>query len=508
MAEFNFLQSLPSVAAALGLTILAAVILLLDAYLPKDKRPQIAYVAAFGMLFVAFTPIIWSPPAEGQVFWGGMIRFDGVAQIFQVMVILGGALTALMAINDSGTKNRGEFHLIIIISTLGGCLLVGANDLVMLFVALETVSIPLYILAAFRRQDGGRSAESGLKYFLFGSFASAILLYGLSLLYGFTGHTNIPALAQTLVSGGGALGDNVVPMLAALLLVIVGFGFKISVAPFHFWTPDVYEGAPTPVTAFVSVASKAASFAVLLRFLLAVFPADLVLEGQSIQAFWVNLLVVISVVSMTLGNVLALRQSNIKRMLAYSSIAQAGYALVGIAALQSADPTLGVSSVAFYMFMYTFSNLLIFAGVVLFSEATKSENIRDLAGLQRRSPWLALAMTISLLSLAGFPPAAGFFGKFFLFQAAVEANLVGLAIIGVLNSSVALYYYLVVIKVMYVDKGVDEDQAIAIPRPYAWVLGIASVVVLLLGVLPTQIIDWARSGAEAMQHVARLINGL
>lgn len=507
MAEFDFLQSLPSVAAVLGLTILAAVILLLDAYLPKEKRPQIAYVSAFGMIFVALTPLIWSPPAGGQDFWGGMIRFDGVAQIFQVMIVLGGAITSLMAISDSGTKNRGEFHLIIIISTAGGCLLAGANDLVMLFVALETVSIPLYILASFRRQDGGRSAESGLKYFLFGSFASAILLYGLSLLYGFTGHTNIPALAETLL-GGKILGDNIVPLLAALLMVVVGFGFKISIAPFHFWTPDVYEGAPTPVTAFVSVASKAASFAVLMRFFLAVFPADLVVQGQSIQAFWVNLLVVLSVVSMTLGNVLALRQSNIKRMLAYSSIAQAGYALVGVAALQSADPTLGVSSVAFYMFMYTFSNLLIFAGIVLFSEATHSEEIRDLAGLQRRSPWLALAMTIGLLSLAGFPPAAGFFGKFFLFQAAVEANLVGLAMIGVLNSSIALYYYLVVIKVMYVDKGADDDKVIGISRPYAWVLGISSVVVLLLGVLPAQIIDWARTGAEAMQQVARLMNGL
>jgi NADH-quinone oxidoreductase subunit N len=317
-------------------------------------------------------------------------------------------------------------------------------------------------------------------------------------LFGFTGETNIAGIAASLVSGD-IIGDSLVPVIIALVFVLVGFGFKVSVVPFHFWTPDVYEGAPTPVTAFVSVASKAASFALLMRFLVGVFPSTLVLSGVDVQSIWVNFIAFIAVISMTFGNVLALRQGNIKRMLAYSSIAQAGYTLVGIAALQSGDPVFGVSSTAFYLFMYTFSNLLIFAGVVLFTEATGSENIRDLAGIQRRSPWLALAMTISLLSLAGIPPAAGFFGKFFLFQAAVNSNLTGLAIIGVLNSIVALYYYLVVIKVMYVDQGKDEDQPIAITRPYAWVLGITSVVVLFLGVVPTQIIDWAREGAKAIQ---------
>jgi len=502
--EFNFLASLPSVSSELGLTILAAVLLLLDSYLSKENRPNIAYVAAFGMGLLAITPFIWSPQ-EQTLFWGGTVRYDGLSQIFKVMVLLAGALASLMAISDSQTRNRGEYHLIVVISTLGGCLMVGANDLVLIFVAVETVSIPLYILASFGRQSE-RSAESGLKYFLFGSFASAILLYGFSLLFGFTGHTSIDGIGQTLASGAG---DNFVPVLAALLMVVVGFGFKISIVPFHFWTPDVYEGAPTPVTAFVSVASKSASFALLLRFFMVVFPSGLVIDGRQIQMFWVSLLTVLSIVSMTLGNVLALRQTNIKRMLAYSSIAQAGYVLVGLVALQSPDPSLGVSSVAFYLFMYTFSNLLIFGGVVLFAEATKSEDIKDLASLQRRSPWLALAMTIGLLSLAGIPPAAGFFGKFFLFQAAVEANLVGLAIIGVLNSIVALYYYLVVIKVMYVDPSPDQDKPIGISRPYAWLLGITSVVVLLLGIVPAQIIDWARNGAQAIQELARvMISGM
>lgn len=495
-AEFNLAAGLVAIAPIIGLTILAAIVLVLDSYLGPENRRGIAYVAAFGSAAVAFSVFIWPPQAQ-TVFWGGTIVYDGVTQIFQFMICLAGAITCLMAIEDSGTKNRGEFHLIVLISTLGGCLLVASNDLIMIFIALETVTIPLYILASFARTSE-RSAESGLKYFLFGSFASALLLFGFSLLFGFTGNTNIHLIADALVSGN-IIGNNLAPVLIALLLVLVGFGFKISVVPFHFWTPDVYEGAPTPVTAFISVASKAASFALLMRFLLVVFPSTLVLSDQNVQSIWVNLIALIAVVSMTFGNILALRQTNIKRMLAYSSIAQAGYTLVGVAALQSGDPTFGLSSAAFYLFMYTFSNLLIFTGIVLFTEATGSENIRDLAGIQRRSPWLALAMTISLLSLAGIPPAAGFFGKFFLFQAAVNSNLTGLAIIGVLNSIIALYYYLVIIKVMYVDQGKDEDKPITISRPYAWVLGITTVVVLLLGIIPGQIIDWARAGAAAIQ---------
>jgi len=287
-------------------------------------------------------------------------------------------------------------------------------------------------------------------------------------------------------------------VLAALHLVVGGFGFKIGAAPFHFWTPDMYEGAPTPVTAFVSVASKAASFALLVRFLIAVFPQSLVVGGHEIQAFWVSLAALMAVISMTLGNVLALSQRNIKRLLAYSSIAQAGYALIGVAAIQSQTEQ-GVASVGFYLFMYTFTNLLAFAVVVFFSEATGSETIADLAGLNRRSPWLALMMTIALLSLGGIPPTAGFFGKFFLFNAAVQADLTWLAIVGVLNAIVALYYYLIVIKVMYVDRSADEDQPIALSRASGWALALPGLVVLLLGTVAAQpVFEWAVQGALAL----------
>ncbi|MEL7432604.1 MAG: proton-conducting transporter membrane subunit, partial [Chloroflexota bacterium] len=228
----------------------------------------------------------------------------------------------------------------------------------------------------------------------------------------------------------------------------------------------------------------------------------------NLQVFWTNMISIIAIVSMTLGNIFALRQENIKRMLAYSSIAQAGYALIGIAALSAEDTSFAISSVAFYMFMYTFSNLLVFAGVILFAEEAGTENISEYAGMQRRSPWMAFAMTVGLLSLAGIPPAAGFFGKFFLFQAAIEANLVALAIIGVLNSIVALYYYLVVIKIMWVDPSEDEDKAIEMSPAMGWTFGISTIVVVLLGVFPTPVINWARDGAEAIVAVANTLISL
>jgi NADH-quinone oxidoreductase subunit N len=498
--------AIASVLPELGLTVLAMVILLVDSYRPNMKS-QIGYIAAIGMALLTLVPFFpgWGAvQGESTLVWGGMLRYDILSQVFKTMVLFAGAITSLMAVSDSDTGQKGEFYLIITISTLGGTLLASAADLIMIFVALETVSIPLYILASFSRKDQ-RSSESGLKYFIFGSFASALLLYGFSLLFGFTGQTRIDLIAEALATGQTVIGGSIFPVMVAVLLVVVGFGFKISAAPFHFWTPDVYEGAPTPVTAFVSVASKAASFAILMRFFLGVFPV--VLDNQSMAVFWTNTLTIASIISMTLGNVLALRQENMKRMMAYSSIAQAGYALMGVAAL-SASGVFAISSVTFYMFMYTFSNLLVFAGVILFAEAAGTEKIAEYAGMQRRSPWLAVAVTVGLLSLGGIPPAAGFFGKFFVFQAAVDAHLEGLAIIGVLNAIVALYYYLTIIKVIWVDEGKDEDKPIIIPRAMGWTFGISTIVVIILGVLPSPIIQWAREGAEALVAMASNIFAL
>lgn len=505
MTQFDFLGSLPAIAPEIGLVVLAIVVLFLDVYLPESQRRNIAYVTAAGLALLAITPLIWGPPgpdsaaaAQNYLYWGGMVRHDVLSQIFKVMVLLAGALTALMAIDMKKLGRRGEFYLIVIVSTLGASLVASAADLVMVFLGVETLSIPLYILASFKRDDA-RSSESGMKYFLFGSFASALMLFGLSILYGFTGQTNIYAIADHLAQ---TLSNAPIPVLTAMVLVVVGFGFKIGAVPFHFWTPDMYEGAPTPVTAFVSVASKAASFALLVRFLVAVFPEALVIGGQPMQDFWVQLAAVMAVVSMTLGNVLALSQRNIKRLLAYSSIAQAGYTLIGVAAIQAQTvdgQAQAVASIGFYMFMYTFTNILAFAVVVAFSEATGSETIADLAGLNRRSPWLALTMTVALLSLGGIPPTAGFFGKFFLFTAAVRANLTWLAVVGVLNAIVALYYYLVVIKVMYVDRSPDEDKPIPMSAAYSWVLGVPTILVIALGTFAAQpIFNWAVAGARSL----------
>ena len=496
MEGSNLWAQLPSVLPEVGLTVLAIVVLFADIYGAPGTRRNVVFISAISMALLALVPLIWTPdPAlyeHGELLWGGMVNYDPLSQIFKVMLLLAGAVTCLMAAGDRGVGDKGEFYLIVIVATLGGVMMSSASDLILVFVALETLSIPLYMLASFRRGDL-RSAEGGMKYFLYGAFASAIMLFGFSLLYGFTGTTNLAGIASAL---SGGLEGGLIAVMTALVMVVVGFGFKISAVPFHFWTPDVYEGAPTPVTAFVSVSSKAASFALLIRFLTAVFPPELVVGGIVIQDFWVNLLVVISIVSMTLGNVVALRQSNIKRLLAYSSIAQAGYTLIGVVALQGLDDSLAVASVSFYMFMYIFTNLLVFGGVILFIAKTGTEEIADLAGLNRRSPWLALFITIGLLSLGGIPPTAGFFGKFFLFQAAVNANLVGLALIAVTNAIIALYYYLVVIKVMYVDSGPDDDKAIGIPRAYGWSLGITAAVVILMGTIAvTPIYDWAALGA-------------
>ncbi len=499
MEAFDLWAQLPSVLPEVGLTALAVIVLFADIYGSVATRRNVVFISAVGMALLALVPLIWVPdPAlfeNGLLLWGGMVNYDPLSQIFKVMLLLSGAVTCLMALGDEGVGDKGEFYLIVIIATLGGLMMSSASDLILVFVALETLSIPLYMLASFRRGDL-RSAEGGMKYFLYGSFASAIMLFGFSLLYGFAGTTNLGGIADAM---SGGFDQGLLAVMAALVMVVLGFGFKLSAVPFHFWTPDVYEGAPTPVTAFVSVSSKAASFALLVRFLTAVFPPDLAIAGVIIQDFWVNLLVVIAIVSMTLGNVVALRQSNIKRLLAYSSIAQAGYTLIGVAALQGLDDSLAVASVSFYMFMYIFTNLLVFGGVIVFIAATGKEDIKDLAGLNRRSPWLALFITIGLLSLGGIPPAAGFFGKFFLFQAAVSANLVGLALIAVANAIIALYYYLVVIKVMYVDVGPDDEIPVGIPRSYAWALGITAGIVILLGTIAvTPIYNWAALGASGL----------
>ena len=472
------------------LTILAVVVLVLDMVWPSSQRRQIGSIAGIAMIGIVVILLVFSAPIAGelpdQLLLGGMFRHDALTQVFRTMVILAGALTCLLSVDFEGLARKGQYYALLIIATIGASLMSASADLIMAFVALETTSITLYMLAGFLREDD-RSAEAGVKYFLFGSIMSAVLLYGLSLLYGFSGQTSFYALADGLAQSG----VEGLPVLAAMIMLLVGFGFKISAVPFHFWTPDVYEGAPTPVTAFLSVGSKAASFALLMRLFMAVFP--------EYDPYWVLLLAIASLVTMTLGNLLALRQSNIKRMLAYSSIAQAGYALIGVVAI-GAQNGAGMAAVTYYMLMYALTNVLAFGVVILLSRATGSENIADFAGLSRRSPALALAMTVALLSLGGIPPAAGFFGKFFLFQAAVDSGLTWLALVGVINAIVALYYYLMVVKVMYVDRSADEEQPLPVSQASGWALIIASAGVLVLGVIAAPFYSWALQAGQALLY--------
>ena len=464
------------------LVILVGLVLVLDLIWPEARRRNLGWLTAGGLvLTLAATLILARPGAESELLWGGMLHHDWLGTTFRLIFIFGAAITSLFAMDIEYLGKRGEFYLLLLVSTLGMTLMASAADLIMLFIAIETTSIPLYVLAGFFKHDD-KSTEAGFKYLLFGATASAIMLYGFSLLYGFAGTTSLSQLAVEIQAGNVEL-----PVLvSSLLLVLVGFSFKISVVPFHFWAPDVYEGAPTPVTGFLSTASKAAGFAVLLRVMLAVFPA--------ISENWRPILAVVSVVTMTLGNALSLAQTNIKRLLAYSSIAHAGYALIGVVSMSP----LGATGVVFYLIAYMFTNLAAFGIVAAVGRISGSDEIDAYDALSRRSPTLALAMLVAFLSLAGMPPFGGFISKVILFAAAVEADLIWLAFVGVLNSIVGLYYYLIVLKHVYLHRSDSEDIPIPITHPYAIALTILSAGIILIGTFFAPWFDWAATAAVGL----------
>lgn len=453
---------------------LALVVLGVELVLPEEKRGSLAWVTAVGLVLNILVSIAVSRPgAEPRLVWGGMLRHDWMGFTFKMMFLFAAAITALLSADLARVGRRGEFYVLMLASTLGMNLMASAGDLVMLYLAIETTSIPLYILAGFLTQDD-KSTEAGFKYLLFGAMTSAVMLYGFSLLYGFSGTTSLYGLAQSAAGGQIPLPA----LFGSLMLVLVGFGFKISVVPLHFWAPDVYEGAPTPIAGFLSTASKAAGFAVLLRVLLAAFPLQLEsLPQGSFADYWVPILAALSTVTMTLGNTLALAQKNIKRLLAYSSIAHAGYALIGLVSLSG----LGATSVVYYLVAYILTNLAAFGVVVIFGRATGSDEIASYAGMSRRSPWLALAMLVAFLSLAGMPPFGGFVVKFAVFAAAVNSGWIWLAVVGVLNSIIGLYYYLTVLKVVYLYRSEDDNKPIAITPQHATALVVLCIGIILIG---------------------------
>ena len=461
---------------------LAVALLILDLVWKPSRRRILGWLAASGVTLILLATLAFSrPPADEPLVLGGMLRWDWLAFFFTVLILFAAAITCLLSIHVDIIGNRGDYYGLLLITSLGMVLMASSADIIMLFLAIETTSIPLYILAGFIKADD-KSTEAGLKYFLFGAVTSAVMLYGFSMIYGFTGETNLYSIADAIQAAGLSL--FLVGGIA--VLVLVGFSFKIAAVPFHFWTPDVYEGAPTPITAYVSTASKAAGFAVLARVMMIAFP--------SIDGFWAAVLAAMAVATMTLGNVLALAQSNIKRLLAYSSIAHAGYALIGLVALS----VFGVASMMFYLLAYVITNLAAFAIVILFARAAGSEEISDYAGLSRRSPWLAMALLVAFLSLAGMPPLAGFVAKVYVFAAAVDSGLIYLAIIGVLNSIIGLYYYLIVLKVVYLYRSEDDDKPISVPRPYAVALGVCIVLILVVGIFSGPWLNWSIGAATSL----------
>jgi NADH-quinone oxidoreductase subunit N len=460
------------------LSVFGIAVMLLDPLLDEERRQRtlgtIALVgtllALFGVHFMAAHP--------GLAFWN-MISADSFSVFFHFLIIAIAALVILTSYEYMAVQRirSGEYYGLILFGTVGMALMSSAMELVLIFIALEISSISTYILAGFRLREAA-SSESSIKYFLLGSFATAFFLYGVALMFGATGSTNIVQISRTLRSGA--------PVLAylAVALMFVGLGFKVASAPFHIWTPDVYEGAPAPIVALMSTAPKAAVFAVLLRILF---------QANAPGRFW--LIWVSAALSMTLGNIAALVQDNIKRLLAYSSIAHAGYLLMAFAAA----PELGTSAAMFYTAAYAAMNVGAFAVISHFASfGERYVTLEDYAGLGRRSPFLAATLSIFLLSLIGIPITAGFFAKFYVFNAALKANLVGLTIIGVINSAVAAYYYLRVMVVMYMREPRDEAPLPPVPAGLGTALATTLLLTIYLGVLPGRVLNYAQRSAEQL----------
>ncbi|MDR7146730.1 NADH-quinone oxidoreductase subunit NuoN [Rhizobium sp. BE258] len=440
MTAETILASLHLAAPELILAVGALVLLMIGVFAGERSGRMVSVLAM--ILFAASALWLIFIPSTGLAF-GGVYQADGFSRFMKVTALTGSFVALFMSLGlaKENQLDKFEFPVLLVLCTLGIMLMISANDLIALYLGLELQSLAIYVVAAINR-DSVKSTEAGLKYFVLGALSSGMLLYGMSLVYGFTGHTHFADIAQALnVEGARSLG-----LIFGLVFILAGIAFKISAVPFHMWTPDVYEGAPTPVTAFLASAPKVAAMAMMTRIVITAF--------QPIMADWQQVVVFISIASMLLGSFAAIGQKNIKRLMAYSSIGHMGYALVGLAAGNQT----GVSGVMLYMVIYMVMTLGSFAIIMSMrrKDGTVVEGIDDLAGLSSTNPFMATVLTILMFSLAGIPPMAGFFAKYFVFVAAIEAKLYALAIIGVLASVVGAYYYLRVIKLMWFDEAKGE----------------------------------------------------
>ena len=482
----DFYYILPELVLTAG----ALVVLIADVLLPKNSRSALAWVTlvAIGATLAALVPFERTHVEVAH----GLLAVDRFALFFKIVFLVAAAITVLMSVRYLAVEGAspGEYYFLILCATLGMMIMAGGIDLISIFIGLETMAVSFYILAGFIKPSQ-RSNEAAVKYFLLGAFSLGILLYGMSLMYGLSGTTNLRVMAAAF---GGQERDP--RLVLAVILVVAGVGFKIAAVPFHMWAPDVYEGAPTPVTAFLSVGSKAASFAMLLRIFVEGLPA--------MSADWRLLFYVLSIVSMTVGNFAALTQTNVKRMLAYSSIAHAGYVLIGIVA----GTARGVTATLIYLLVYSFMQLGAFAVIVLLRRRDAiGDELKDFSGLAFRNPYAAFAMLLFMLSLGGIPPTAGFMGKFWLFSAAIDAGYYWLAVIGVLNSAVSLYYYIRIVVFMYLKTETIGSEPRADP---ALTLALAAAVVatLVLGVYPRLLFEVAEASARTLGVAAPVVTAL
>ncbi|MDD5288279.1 MAG: NADH-quinone oxidoreductase subunit N [Dehalococcoidales bacterium] len=463
----------------------AVVIILLDLFI--QRKGWLVVISLAGLAIAAgFTIASWG--GNPQAIFNNMLAVDNFALFFKLLFLCVSALVVLASVDyvSRFAQFQGEYYALVLLSTLGMMLMSAATEFISIFIALELTSISLYALVGFMKDQ--KSTEASLKYLLLGAVASAVLLYGMAFVFGFTGKTQLGDIAQviqTLSLHGSVASPG---LMLGIVLLIAGFGFKIAAFPFQMWVPDVYEGAPTPITAYLSVASKAAGFAVILRVFFTAFNLHTWLSQD-----WGMIFAVLSAIGMTVGNVIAIPQTNIKRMLAYSSIAQASYIMLGIATMGFSPSTdvMGQSSLLFFLAGYAVTNMGAFIAVIAISNKVKSDHINDYAGMGKRAPLLSLALTLCLISLTGIPPTAGFMAKFFIFSAAVQQNLLWLVIIAVLNSVISAYYYLRVVKVMWFHEPKFEGKV-----PSSGALRVALLLcclgVILLGIVP----DYAMRLAE------------
>lgn len=480
------------VSPELAMAGVAILVLFVDIALP---RRNVVFLVAFLGLLVPFLMCVF--------LWGDTLVLDRSAlfntvtvdkfALFFKFLILGVVGVLILGSADyveRFSRTRGEFYTLILFSSIGMMFLASARELVSIYISLELTALPLVALAAFIRDE--RSSEAGFKFLILSGVSSAFLLYGMVLVYGFTGSTHLEQIALVVTEAG--LSSGTYAMFAGIGLMVVGFGFKISMVPFQMWVPDVYEGAPTPVTAYLAVASKAAGFAVIIRVFHIAF--------QDVGIDWGTLFAVLSGLSMTVGNLLAISQTNVKRLLGYSTVAHAGYLLMGVAAMTSQVPSssmdaLGPSSVLFYLVGYAATNLAVFFALIAMIAKTGSEQINDLKGMVWRAPVLCAILTIGMVSLIGIPPTVGFMGKLYLFNAAISNELVWLALVGVINVVISSYYYLRLVTVMYRPSELIEKGA-PCSMPVRLALGITVLGVVGIGIIPGPILDISEITIKAM----------